>query len=131
MRCLLVRGKEGAADGTREKRGSKRRHRTRLRRWAGHARGHHCGEEGDAGPARDRPPSYQRKAIGQYTSLGKGTPCANAQVLMPHPVNRGFSRHDERSKNTKCQSALTFVGPCLPDKDESCVQSGKTRLLGS
>ena len=27
--------------------------------------------------------------------------------------NGGFSRHDERSKNTKCQSALTFVSPPL------------------
>src|SRR5215471_20447324 len=33
--------------------------------------------------------------------------------MATHSANRGFSRHDERSKNTKCQSALTFVGPCL------------------
>jgi hypothetical protein len=26
---------------------------------------------------------------------------------------------------------LISVGPRLPDKDESCIQSGKTRLLGS
>src|SRR5262249_52232059 len=41
-------------------------------------------------------------------------------------VSRGFSRHDKRSKNTKCQSALTFVrcwtdlGVCTADAQGTC-----------